>query len=439
MFNILKYELKKIFCNKFVIIALIAAVIAGAALPISSYVSLRKFDRPGLESLYYLKDKPNIVMNEKTYNEFKAKIKEIEADNNNYDFDGSRRIMSYCGRFEMRTPSAEEIIAGANPGVYNTLSPEDRAILNKYPEICLKDEVLPEYVAYDDAVKSYEEILRLIQNGKNAKEELAESEDLTLKEKMDLHRDVIYGEMSEKVKDGYVYGYSLAYRIFFDSLYEGFGSVVILILVVFGLWGVFTNEYATGADSLIFSSRYGRKRKNTTAKLLASLIYVISSVTAVAGVALLTCFILGGVKGANVSVRIMLIGVYPITMLQSCLILTALFAAGALIIGAITLLVSSMITNPAVSVGISALITVLPLLIIVAASDAVSENVILEQLLLLTPFGITNLDPMKPFELFYLSGKLYDIKLFVPIVTAISVIVALPICEKVFRKHQVGK
>jgi ABC-type transport system involved in multi-copper enzyme maturation permease subunit len=84
-------------------------------------------------------------------------------------------------------------------------------------------------------------------------------------------------DMLEQVDTSVLY-YQKSAREMIDFV-NTFGFVISVILILLGLAPMFTNEFTSGVDQFILSSKYGRS-KLVTAKLYASLIYVLSIVGA---------------------------------------------------------------------------------------------------------------------------------------------------------------
>lgn len=438
MLTILKYELKKIFNNKLVVVLLIISAIVSAYFPVRSYVNIKDGNYAGLMDAYYLKDKPNVTMNEKTYNEMKKKISEIEADNNNYDFEKDAPKeggMIYGGRFE-RIPANVQIPDGANMGDNYVVSAEDKAIKEKYPAVRLKKEILPEYLCYTEAVDRYENHLENIQEGKVAEEELKKGEPMLLSEQAELYRNIMWGKQSAKGINNYVNGYALGWILFHLISSDIIHGGLLFILIAVGLSGMFTNEYSTNVDALMFSSKIGRKRKFTASKILASLIYILISAAVVAGSSFVVSILLGGVRGANVSSYMIPYATQSMKMWQMCAGQFLFLLTGGLMAGGITLLVSSALSNQVASLGTSAAVLAFPFIIELIVYTG--EMLLVNQFVSLMPLRITELEVVRGFDFFYL-GEFYDLRLFVPAALIITLIISIPIASKVFRRHQVGK
>lgn len=422
MFTLLKYELKKIFSSKLVIVMLIAAVIGSAAMPIKYYISENNNDR-WAEMLAYQKSLPNYEVNAETVAKAQAEIDRIENDDSSYEFikkNGAADDTNEYGRF------------GDN------MSPEDAEIREQYAFVYLKKEVLPEYLFLKHFVDNYTLNQENIKQGAVAAETLKKGEYLYPSQKADLHKDIIRSEYLKGNADSYKGGYAYGWEMFCKSTGSDtfITGVILTIITTVGLFGVFTNEYSSGIDSLIFSSKHGRQKSFTAVKLLASFIYCVTVLAITSITAALVCLIFAGPRGAGVSALTMYYCPYPIPMYQAALLRVALMAAGIFMSGAFTLFMSSIISNQAYSLGSCAALLLFPLMLRMLYIPG--EMQLLEQFVNLTPFMACQLDVLRLDTLFCI-GEWYDLKLFVPAAFAVTILIFIPVAVHVFRKRQVGK
>lgn len=441
MLTLLKYELKKIFCNKFVVISLIAAVLISMAFPLVSFFRVRQGRYVTEAPFYeYQKSIPEYTVTPDKIKEMKSEIEKIEADDNNYAFDTEFPIEGgswYPGRFEIDPFDIEGYSEEYQTDLSYMLSEEDRAIKEKYPAVHLKDEVIPKYVYYKNTVLKNESLLEIVKDGKEAEKHLNDKPWYT-QEDFDLHRDAgWYKALNGQLEKGYREGYALGWDLWQSSMDEGnFPGIIVMILVIIGISGIFTNEYSAGIDSLILSSKRGRKKRFSLVKISAALIYIAACVALVTLPSALVSFALAGVRGADVSVITSNFGCgfYAITMYQACLLKIALIFAGALAVGVTTLLISSVTTNSAVSLFASLIIALFPFVFEMAYIEFPPFN----QFIDILPLNIAGADALRPFEMFYLN-EWVDIKYMFPAVVIITAVICIPAAVHVFRKRQVGK
>lgn len=152
---------------------------------------------------------------------------------------------------------------------------------------------------------------------------------------------------------------------------DQFGTVFMIIFILLGLAPVFANEYALGTASLLRSSKRG-KSKLVTAKLLASMIYIVVCVIVFAGVNLQVYWLrFGHLAGADTPIQSVAMyfdtfyyefSPYRFTALQYYIVQLLTHAAGSLVFGCIVLLVSVLSSTPFIAVSVSAAIVGLPYL-----------------------------------------------------------------------------
>lgn len=425
MLTLLKYELKKIFTSKFVIVTMIIAAAASMAFPVSTFYKINKGNFANYGS-FNNNTAENYTVNAENVEKMRREIEKIENDNNSYVFGGNNGDTQYHGRFER-----------------GNLSPEDEKLCNEYkdefgsPIIYIKEELIPRYEFLRANVGIYESLKDDIASAKDAEEKLKTDKNLSVLDQFHFQFIVLKAKYLEGRADSYTGGYALGWEEFIDSAGSDAAGVPLLLLIAVGVYGVFTNEYSTSADSLILSSRQGRSKRFSLIKLIASLIYSLVCVLAVAGSIALVCLVAAGARGANVSV-LSLGGGYPFVMWQAALMCIGFMTASALTACSIIFLISSLISNSASAVGISMVALLSPL--IVNMTVDVAKKPLVFQFVKLTPLYMGSLYVMAPSDLFcYGAGKWIDLKKLIPFIVLIAAVICIPTAVHTFRKRQVGK
>lgn len=143
-----------------------------------------------------------------------------------------------------------------------------------------------------------------------------------------------------------------------------FGLVIFGAMIAVGLSPVFSEEYAMGADSLLMTTKRG-KRHLVTAKLLASILYVVCMEVLLVGVNLISNLSLFSDHGFNYPLQS--IGGYsmpfPLTIAEYIPVAVAIQLFGGITFGLVTLLLSSWNRSSLVSFFVSAGILAGPQLI----------------------------------------------------------------------------
>lgn len=434
MLTILKYELKKIFGNKFVIVMLVAAAVVSVFMPAKEYYDIKTGGWSiGYEYYEYLKSIPNFEVNSETAEEMRRELKALEADNNSYTFypryktpDGyyisdAPEGAIHDGRFNKIGSGGEEIFL-----------PEEDEKLNEKYDIRIKNEVLPKYLYLKETVRKFDYYSNLEENWGEIDEFKSEYPNLSpLFYEYENQRRTSELEKVKEASRGYTGGYSLGWEIFNDTVNNGIIVCMLFAVLAVGLSGMFTNEYELRTDALLFSSRYGRS-KVSRVKMLAAVIFTTVSASLMIFCEALTCLVLAGPRGAGVSAFSSLFCPFVgMAMWQLSLLLTGMFIAGGIMAAVITLLISSLNSNSVVSLFVSVFVLILPFIIFIALPYGV--NPIITQLINLSPLGIAADNE----KIFYLFGHWLDFRKAVPFALIITVIIAAPIAFSVFKRRQV--
>ncbi len=161
------------------------------------------------------------------------------------------------------------------------------------------------------------------------------------------------------------YRYIMPWEALLPALTAGGNLIVNLFVLIVVMASVFSNEYSTGMDSIILSTRHGRS-KIVTAKLIASLIYCTAFVLLYNMLQLAVCLAVGGTYGIGAplqSVLSFLYGPFKITMLQFFIIQLAIQLLGCIIIVFTVAFISSRISSSLGTFFISLPVVFYPLIL----------------------------------------------------------------------------
>lgn len=197
---------------------------------------------------------------------------------------------------------------------------------------------------------------------------------------------------------------------------------------------VFAGEYQSGADSIILSSRYGRN-KVIFAKLKASLIVSLGLIAL--ALTTYTLLLLGicGFDGGSASVQIVdLMAPVPYTVFQTYLWTILIGGLACLLVGAVTLWLSSRMNTP-FSVIIIVVILILGPLFIPSSKSSRFFNHMMD---LLPSNMMDSFRKVTNYEVFHIFGQLIpEYKVMVG-VAVIVIIMLLPFAYQGFKKRQVA-
>lgn len=142
-----------------------------------------------------------------------------------------------------------------------------------------------------------------------------------------------------------------------------FATLISGVLILIGLSSIFSNEYATGMDQFQLSSKYGRKQV-VTAKIIASIIYVISIVGAWVLYNIIFRISVYGGGGWQTSLQEVFkyrVSIYGYDLGTYIMIQIGMHLIGALGLGLVVLLISALCRHTLLSFLISGFIFALPI------------------------------------------------------------------------------
>ena len=236
-------------------------------------------------------------------------------------------------------------------------------------------------------------------------------------------------DKNEEIIEPYEYGFALGWSSFGDT-------AVMLIISILGiciaLASVFANEYQSGTDAVILSTRYG-KSKVIYAKLITSLIFATAVFTVNAATALAIPLITRGADGANLPLQIMDTSVpYPLTFLQATLITIVIAYAVMLGLVSITLLCSSRMRTAFPVLIIDVLIIFIPIFL------KPGSSALWNHIAWLLPYnGMSGISIFKEYLSYPTGIAVISVVSMIVILYLAITLIALPLAGRGFKKHQV--
>lgn len=228
------------------------------------------------------------------------------------------------------------------------------------------------------------------------------------------------------------YEYSGGYSRFVTIMYSTAIMAGAALAILFS--GIFSQEYTSGADSLILSSKHG-KGLVIGAKLFVA--FVISAVLVI----LLTIIsyaetmIVWGSSGAEAS--IVLLGEvfpYPVTIGQGVLLYSVCMLAACLLVTAITACLSALIKTPFFTVVIMAVFLIAPMFISIPG-EAPIWVFLLENLLPTNMMAVWGALNEFQYDIFGLIVPPY---VFLPVFAVVVSCLCSFLAYRVFKKHQIN-
>lgn len=198
--------------------------------------------------------------------------------------------------------------------------------------------------------------------------------------------------------------------------------------------GIFSDEYTSGADSLILSSKHGKglvigAKLFTAFSLSAALIVFLSAIS------LIESFIVWGANGADGSLELA-VGVfpYPITIGQAALLYFICMLAGCVMFAAITALFSSKMKLPFNTIVVMIALLIIPLFIAVPEGAPAWVFCLIN----LLPIGMfTFWHVMLEFQ-YEIFGLVIPPYIFLPVFALIVTCVCSYFACRGFKRHQIN-
>lgn len=197
--------------------------------------------------------------------------------------------------------------------------------------------------------------------------------------------------------------------------------------------GIFSDEYTSGADSLILSSKHG-KGLVIGAKLFTAFSVSAVLIALLSGISLIESFIVWGAGGANASLELVS-GVfpYPLTIGQAVLLYFICMLAGCIMFAAITALFSSKLQLPFNTIVIMTALLIIPLFI------SIPEE---------APVWISCLANLLPVGMFTFWGAMFEFQyeifglvippyIFLPVFAVIVTGICAYFAGRGFKGHQI--
>ncbi|MCM1022887.1 MAG: ABC transporter permease [Prevotella sp.] len=307
-----------------------------------------------------------------------------------------------------------------------------------------------ETVAYLENAKKYSEIYGLVRRTfglanveefQNLTREQAEQFGTILKERMytaaenpELSESMraYWKKCFEEVPETLTYEYCGGYGRFIAIMYTTamMSGAAIAIIVA----GIFSEEYTSGAASLILSSKHGRglviAAKLVTAFVIAAVLIIF--LTAASYAETMAVWGSGGADG----VLIMLGNVFPysITVGESAVLYSVSMLAACLLFAAITAMLSAIFKTPFSTIVVMAILLIAPMIITVPDGS---------------PIWVYTLEPLLPTNMmahwgsfseyqYEIFGVIIPPYVFLPIFAAVVSCVCVFFASRAFKKHQIS-
>ncbi|MNO25693.1 ABC-2 family transporter protein [compost metagenome] len=240
-----------------------------------------------------------------------------------------------------------------------------------------------------------------------------------------------FKKMNEDISIPFQLDYVTGWKNVFENLPNLF--LIIAFVIAVCLAPVFANEYQRRTDSIILSTRYG-SNKLIIAKLKAS--FLVSAGFIILGLAIYTLLLLGifGFDGDNASVQIIdFFAPVSFTVFQTYLWAIFIGSMACLLIGAVTLWLSSRLSSSFPVMITMGIVLIGPLLIPESKSSRFLNYVM--DLLPANMFDAFN--KITNYRLFHIFGQLIPEYQVLAVFPIIIIALVLPFAYWAFKTHQV--
>ncbi len=425
--QILKYEMKKIFCKKSTVLSLIGLVIF-LLLNIIPYISGTSYTNADGTHTNGIKA-VRLIRNEKmkwngllTTEAIRKVLEKNQAVNSDKKYASIKNI----GDSRMN----ETQIKLSNMQYAETQGFEDiRELINDsfckihYSDYYMIDKLKPDGSDkfYTNRVSQQKEFL----SSKEADVHLAQNE----KNYIINSAETLHTPLKYSYADGWI-------AAFEKSMAVTYGVVFIVCILMASIFSV---EYQTGSDAILLSTEHGRK-KGIIYKLIAgllsiSLVYWITSFI-VYGI----IFMIFGVEGGDCPIQAHFEGwksFYHITNNQAFWMIVLLGYLACLFIGVLAMFLSAKAKSSFATIVFLVLILMVPA--IVGKSLDISSGSLCGQILSLFPDQmLTSVNFIQTWTIYDIDGKVLTPFQILPVLYGILTIVLLPMTYNAFRKRQVA-
>lgn len=404
-FQLTGYELKKILCRKRSVITLLVVILLGIFSVFGTIVGNHYYMDENGEEIAISRYEDNMI-DRRNGEALSGRV--IDADLIMEAVDAYRQV-----------PSDK---------IYYGITSEEYQNARKYSEIL-------EIVCWtmDLSIDEFQQLTReqaeqFDQIRRENKENMIENSDINMSENMKEY----WRECIEKSPKTLTYEYSGGYyryvAVMFTTALMSAAAVAIMIS------GIFSEEYVSGADNLILSSKHG-KGLVIGAKLLAAFGIAAALIIFLMVISYIEVMAVWGTSGADAA--LILLGdifEYPITIGQSALFYSICTLGSILLFTALTTFFSAAFKTPFNTIVVMAIILIVPMFIVIPDS---------------APLWVFRMEQLMPTHMMEFWGAMSDLQyeifgvvippyVFLPVFAIIVSCVCVFLSYRIFKRHQVA-
>lgn len=241
-----------------------------------------------------------------------------------------------------------------------------------------------------------------------------------------------WNECLDKSPETLIYEYSGGYDRFAAIMYTTAIMAGAATAIMFS--GIFSEEYASGADSLILSSKHG-KELVIKAKLFVVFVVSLALILLLTVISYIEALAVWGSGGADGSLSLMGdIFPYPLTIGQSVLRYILCIIMACLLFAAVTAAFSAAVKTPFGTVVIMSLLLIVPMFITVPDGSPVWMNCLVN---LLPTNMMAFWGAMFDYQ-YEIFGLVIPPYVFLPIFAAAASCICVYLAYRSFKKHQIS-
>lgn len=403
-FQLTGYELKKILCRKRSVITLLVVILLGIFSVFGTIVGNYYYMDENGEEIAISRYEDNMI-DRRNGEALSGRV--IDADLIMEAVDAYRQV-----------PSDK---------IYYGITSEEYQNARKYSEIL-------EIVCWtmDLSIDEFQQLTReqaeqFDQIRRENKENMIENSDINMSENMKEY----WRECIEKSPKTLTYEYSGGYyryvAVMFTTALMSAAAVAIMIS------GIFSEEYVSGADNLILSSKHG-KGLVIGAKLLAAFGIAAALIIFLMVISYIEVMAVWGTSGADAAITLLgNIFEYPITIGQSALFYSICTLGSILLFTALTTFFSAAFKTPFNTIVVMAIILIVPMFIVIPDS---------------APLWVFRMEQLMPTHMMAFGDAMSDLQyeifgvvippyVFLPVFAIIVSCVCVCLSYRIFKRHQV--
>lgn len=403
-FQLTGYELKKILCRKRSVITLLVVILLGIFSVFGTIVG----------NYYYMDENGEEIAI--------SRYEEAMIDRRNGEALSGRVIDA-----DLIMEAVDAYRQVPSDKIYYGITSEEYQNARKYSEIL---EIVCRTM--DLSIDEFQQLTReqaeqFDQIRRENKENMIENSDINMSENMKEY----WRECIEKSPKTLTYEYSGGYyryvAIMCTTAFMSAAAVAIMIS------GIFSEEYVSGADNLILSSKHG-KGLVIGAKLLAGFGIAAVLIIFLMVISYIEVMAVWGTSGADAA--LILLGdifEYPITIGQSALFYSICTLGSILLFTALTTFFSAAFKTPFNTIVVMAIILIVPMFIVIPDS---------------APLWVFRMEQLMPTHMMEFWGAMSDLQyeifgvvippyVFLPVFAMIASCVCVCLSYRIFKRHQV--